>query len=41
MGFVVLLKNTRQWKRNLALIGVAYAVSAVVGLLFNIYPIMA
>ena len=41
MGFVVLLKNTRQWKRNLALIGVAYAVSAMVGLLFNIYPIMA
>lgn len=35
MGFVVLLKNVRKWKRNLALIGVAYAVSVAVGLLFN------
>ena len=35
LGFVVLLKNVRKWKRNLALIGVAYAVSVAVGLLFN------
>lgn len=35
MGFVVLLKNVRKWKRNLALIGVAYAVSVVVGILCN------
>lgn len=39
MGFVVLLKNMRQWKRNLTLIGVCYGVSVVVGLLLNIFPI--
>ena len=37
MGFVVLLKNTRRWKRNLTLIGVSYAVSVAVGLLLNIF----
>lgn len=37
MGFVVLLKNTRQWKRNLILIGVSYAISVAVGLLLNIF----
>ena len=41
MGFVVLLKNVRKWKRNLALIATAYLVSVAVGLLFNIFPIMA
>lgn len=40
MGFVVLLRNVRKWKRNLALIGVAYAASVLVGVLFNIFPIM-
>ncbi len=40
MGFVVLLKNVRKWKRNLALIGVSYALSVVVGMLFNLFPIM-
>ena len=35
LGFVVLLKNTRRWKRNLALIGVCYAISVLVGLLCN------
>lgn len=40
MGFVVLLKNVRQWKRNLTLIGVCYGVSVIVGLLLNILPIM-
>ena len=40
MGFVVLLKNVRKWKRNLALIGVAYGVSVLVGVLLNIAPIM-
>ena len=38
MGFVVLLKNVRKWKRNLILIGVCFAISVVVGLLFNIIP---
>lgn len=37
MGFVVLLKNTRQWKRNLTLIGVSYAISVAVGLLLNVF----
>ena len=39
MGFVVLLKNVRKWKRNLALIGVCYAVSVLVGILCNLVPI--
>lgn len=41
MGFVVLLRNTRQWKRNLILIAVCYAIAVVVGLLINIIPITA
>ena len=41
MGFVVLLKNTRQWKRNLLFILFSYFVSVVIGLVLNIYPIMA
>lgn len=40
MGFVVLLRNVRQWKRNLLLIAFCYGVSVIVGLLFNlVYPI--
>ena len=39
MGFVVLLRNTRRWKRNLLLIGVCYAVSVLVGLLLNVFPL--
>ncbi len=35
LGFVVLLKNTRKWKRNLALIAVCYLVAVVVGLALN------
>jgi hypothetical protein len=41
MGFVVLLKNVRKWKRNLALIGICYCISVAIGLLLNILPIMA
>ena len=41
MGFVVLLKNMRKWKRNVALIAFLYTLSVVVGLLLNIFPIMA
>jgi hypothetical protein len=37
MGFVVLLKNTRKWKRNLILIAVSYTVAVSVGLLLNIF----
>ncbi len=36
MGFVVLLKNVRQWKRNLTLVSVCYGVSVVVGILLNL-----
>ena len=36
LGFVVLLKNTRKWKRNLAFIGIIYAVSTLVGMLCNL-----
>ena len=39
MGFVVLLKNVRKWKRNLALIGLCYAISVGVGLLLNVWPL--
>ena len=39
MGYVVLFKNTRRWKRNLALVGISYAVSVIVGLALNIYPL--
>jgi hypothetical protein len=38
MGFVVLLRNTRRWKRNLTLIAVCYAVSVSVGVLLNVFP---
>ena len=40
MGFVVLLKNVRQWKRNLGLIATAYFLSVGVGMLLNIFPIV-
>ena len=36
MGFVVLLKNVRKWKRNLALIGISYILSVAVGLVCNV-----
>lgn len=41
MGFVVLLRNVRQWKRNIILVAFCYLVSVIVGLLFNILPIFA
>ena len=40
MGFVVLLKNGKKWKRNLILIGVCYVASVCVGLLLNLFPFM-
>ena len=36
LGFVVLLRNTHKWKRNLLLIGVLYGVAVAVGLLCNL-----
>ncbi len=41
MGFVVLLKNVRKWKRNLTMIAFCYAVSVAIGLLLNIFPLLA
>ena len=35
LGFVVLLKNTKRWKRNLLLIAFCYGVAVLVGLLCN------
>jgi hypothetical protein len=36
MGFVVLLKNVRKWKRNLILILVCYGIAVAVGMLLNL-----
>lgn len=41
MGFVVLLKNVRKWKRNLILILISYGVSVLVGILCNLLPFFA
>ncbi len=41
MGFVILLKNTRKWKRNLILIGCTYVLAVGVGMLCNLFPLMA
>ena len=35
LGFVVLLKNTRKWKRNLLLVATCYLVAVAVGFAFN------
>ena len=40
MGFVVLLRNVRKWKRNVILIAVCYAVSVCIGVLLNLIPIL-
>lgn len=41
MGFVVLLRNGRKWKRNVALILLSYAISVTIGFVLNLFPIMA
>ncbi len=41
MGFVVLLRNVRQWKRNLLLIFVCYVVAVLIGIAFNLFPLYA
>ncbi|MBQ3221761.1 MAG: arsenic efflux protein [Clostridia bacterium] len=38
MGFVILLKNTKKWKRNLLLILVCYLIAVSVGLICNLFP---
>ena len=40
MGFVVLLRNVHKWKRNVTLIAVCYAVSVLVGVLLNLFPVL-
>lgn len=40
MGFVVLLKNVRQWKRNLIMIAACYLISVCVGLIFNLFTLL-
>ena len=39
LGFVVLMKNARRWKRNLTMIAFCYLISVLIGLLFNLFPI--
>lgn len=39
MGFVVLIRNVRKWKRNLGLIAACYAISVCVGLVLNLFPL--
>lgn len=39
MGFVVLLRNVRQWKRNITLIAVCYLISVLVGFALNLFPL--
>ena len=41
MGFVVLLKNTRKWKRNLLLLCVCYFVPVALGVICNLFPVLA
>ena len=40
LGFVVLLRNVKEWKRNLVLIAVCYAVSVLIGTLFNAFGVL-
>ena len=40
LGFVVLLKNTKEWKRNIAMIAFSYAISVVIGLIFNLFTVV-
>ncbi|MBQ8658901.1 MAG: arsenic efflux protein [Clostridia bacterium] len=40
MGFVILLKNTKAWKRNLALIGLTYGISVFVGIVCNLFAFL-
>ncbi|MBQ2769309.1 MAG: arsenic efflux protein [Clostridia bacterium] len=39
MGFVVLFRNFKKWKRNLILVAFCYALSVAIGVLLNLYPL--
>ncbi len=41
MGFVILLKNTRKWKRNVLLIVCTYVIAVGIGMLCNLFPLAA
>ncbi len=41
MGFVILLKNTRKWKRNLCLIACTYVLAVGIGMIGNLFLITA
>jgi hypothetical protein len=40
MGFVVLLKNVRKWKRNLLMIAACYLIAVAVGMLVNLLGVV-
>ena len=40
LGFVVLLKNTKKWKRNLAMIAFSYVIAVLIGVIFNVFSIL-
>lgn len=40
LGFVVLLKNTKKWKRNIAMIAFSYLIAVLIGLVFNAFSIL-
>lgn len=40
LGFVVLLKNTKKWKRNIAMIAFSYATAVIIGVIFNAFSLL-
>jgi hypothetical protein len=40
LGFVVLLKNTKKWKRNIAMIAFSYVIAVLIGVVFNAFSML-
>ena len=40
LGFIVLLKNTRRWKRNLAIIVITFVISVLTGMMCNLFAVV-
>lgn len=40
LGFVVLLKNTKKWKRNIAMIALSYVIAVLIGVIFNLCSVL-
>lgn len=40
MGFVILLRNVKEWKRNLSFVAASYFISVFVGLICNVLPFL-